>query len=115
MKDYLCTIINKSLQQFDLSKDDIPEIQIEKPNQPEHGDSSSNIALNLAGVLKNNPRNIAEQIVEGLEYDPKKIEAVEIAGPGFINFRYAENYLFDELQTVLDQEQHFGKTDALNG
>src|SRR5699024_10391007 len=115
MKDYLRTIINKSLQQFDLSEDDIPEIQIEKPNQPEHGDSATNIALNLAGVLKDNPRNIAEQIVEGLEYDNQKIEAVEIAGPGFINFRYAENYLFDELQAVLDQQQNFGKTETLSG
>src|SRR5699024_1241819 len=115
MKDYLRTIINKSLQQFDLSEDDIPEIQIEKPNQPEHGDSATNVALNLAGVLKDNPRNIAEQIVEGLEYDNQKIDSVEIAGPGFINFRYAKNYLSDELQAVLNQQQSFGKTETLSG
>ncbi|MCW9706874.1 arginine--tRNA ligase [Fodinibius salsisoli] len=115
MKSYLRQIIRQSLTQFDLSEDDIPEIQIEKPNQPEHGDSASNIALNLAGVLKDNPRNIAEQIVENLNYDERKVAAVEIAGPGFINFRYAENYLFDELQAVLDQEQDFGKTTSLDG
>ena len=115
MKSYLRQIIHHSLKQFELSEDDIPEIQIEKPNQPEHGDSASNIALNLAGVLKDNPRNIAEQIVDGLEYDDQKIEDVEIAGPGFINFRYAENYLFIELQAVLDQQQSFGKTDSLDG
>jgi arginyl-tRNA synthetase len=115
MKSYLRQIIRQSLTQFDLSQDDIPEIQIEKPNQPEHGDSASNIALNLASVLKDNPRHIAEQIVENLEYDERKLAAVEIAGPGFINFRYAENYLFDELQSVLDQEQDFGKTTTLDG
>ncbi len=115
MKDYLRSIINQSLQQFDLSENDIPEIQIEKPNQPEHGDAASNIAMNLASVLKMNPRNIAEQIVEEIEYDERKIKAVEIAGPGFINFRYAENYLFDELAGVLSERSQFGKSDSLSG
>ena len=115
MKEYLRKIIGQSLKQFDLSEDEIPEIQIEKPNQPEHGDAASNIAMNLASVLKMNPRKIAEQIVEGLEYEDHKLAAVEIAGPGFINFRYAENYLFDELQSILDQGAEFGKTDSHQG
>ena len=115
MKDYLREIIGNSLQQFDIAKGDIPEIQIEKPNQPEHGDAASNIAMNLASVLKMNPRKIAEQIVEGLEYEDNKIKEVEIAGPGFINFRYAENYLFDELQTIIDQGEAFGRTNSLEG
>jgi arginyl-tRNA synthetase len=113
MKDYLRSIINESLQQFDLSDDDISEIQIEKPNQPEHGDAASNIAMNLASVLKMNPRKIAEQIVNGLEYNERKIESVEIARPGFINFRYAKNYLFDELQEILTQGDEFGKSYSL--
>ncbi|WP_441000710.1 arginine--tRNA ligase [Fodinibius sp. SL11] len=115
MKDYLRSIIDQSLQQFDISEDDIPEIQIEKPNQPEHGDAASNIAMNLASVLKMNPRKIAEQIVEGLEYDKRKLQAVEIAGPGFINFRYAENYLFDELTNILSEGGNFGKSTTLDG
>ncbi len=115
MKDYLRTIIRESLNQFDITEEDIPEIQIEKPNQPEHGDAAANIAMNLASVLKMNPRKIAEQIVEGLDYDPQKIDAVEIAGPGFINFRYAENYLFDELQQILNEGTDFGRSDIQKG
>ena len=115
MKDYLRKIIRQALTNFDISEEEIPEIQIEKPNQPEHGDAASNIAMNLASVLKMNPRKIAEQIVEALDYDPQKLAAVEIAGPGFINFRYAENYLFDELQQILNQETEFGKSDLLEG
>lgn len=115
MKKYLQSIIRDSLNQFDLPEDEIPEIQIEKPNQPEHGDAASNIALTLASILKNNPRAIAEQIVEGLEFEESKLKAVEIAGPGFINFRYAENYLFDELQEILNKSSDFGKSDKLNG
>ena len=115
MKDYLRSIIRESLNQFDITEENIPEIQIEKPNQPEHGDAAANIAMNLASVLKMNPRKIAEQIVEGLDYNPQKINAVEIAGPGFINFRYAENYLFNELRQILDEGINFGRSDIQNG
>jgi arginyl-tRNA synthetase len=115
MKDYLRKVISDSLKQFELSKEELPEIQVEKPNDPTHGDASANIAMHLAGTLRDNPRNIAQQIVDGLEYDAQKIAAVEIAGPGFINFRYAENYLYDELNTVLDESSEFGKTEELKG
>lgn len=113
MKQYLVEIIGKSLQQFDL--DEQPDIQIEDPKQPEHGDASSNIAMTLARPLKNNPRAIAQQIVDGLEFDEKKISTVEIAGPGFINFRYAEVYLFDELAEILNSGAAFGKSDSRQG
>lgn len=115
MKDYLRKIIRDSLNQFELSKEETPEIQLEKPNDPGHGDASANIAMQLAGILSDNPRNIAQKIVEGLKYDSKKIAAVEIAGPGFINFRYAQNYLYDELETVLNEARDFGKSDTLSG
>lgn len=113
MKDYLRRIIAESLEQFDLSEEDQPdEIEIEKPNQPEHGDAATNIAMMLARPLRNNPRKIAEQIVEKLDYDPKRIEEIEIAGPGFINFRYADTYLYDELNDILSSASEFGKSDT---
>lgn len=113
MKEYLVEILSKSLDQFELEEQ--PEIRIEEPNQPEHGDASTNVAMMLAKPLKNNPRAIAQQIVDGLEYDEKKISAVEIAGPGFINFRFAEDYLFDELGEILGTGSEYGKTDAYKG
>ncbi|MDZ7716327.1 MAG: arginine--tRNA ligase [Balneolaceae bacterium] len=115
MKDYLRKIISHSLQQFELNEADIPDIEIEKPNDPTHGDAATNIAMKLARPLRNNPRKIAEQLVEGLQYDKKRIKAVEIAGPGFINFRYAQNYLYDELETILNQKDHFGKSSNHKG
>ena len=113
MKEYLVEIVGKSLDQFKLEEK--PEIRIEEPNQPEHGDASTNVAMMLAKPLRNNPRAIAQQIVDGLEYDEKKISAVEIAGPGFINFRFAEDYLFDELADLLNAGAEYGKTQANQG
>lgn len=113
MKEYLVEIISKSLQQFEL--EEVPEIKIEEPNQPEHGDASANIAMMLAKPLRNNPRAIAQQIVDGLKFDEKKVSAVEIAGPGFINFRFAEEYLFDSLSQILNSGEAYGQTDSNKG
>jgi arginyl-tRNA synthetase len=108
MNEYLQQIITASLEQFELEEQ--PEIQLEAPKVASHGDASTNVAMTLAKPLRNNPRAIAQQIVDGLKYDDKKISAVEIAGPGFINFRFAEDYLYDELQHILDAGESFGKT-----
>ncbi len=113
MNDYLKRIIADALKQFDL--DELPEIQTEAPKIASHGDASTNVAMMLAKPLRNNPRAIAQQIVDGLEYDSKKISSIEIAGPGFINFRFADDYLFDELQSVLDSGAEFGKTESQKG
>jgi len=113
MKEYLAQIISESLEQFELEEP--PEIRIEEPNQLDHGDASSNIAMMLAKPLRNNPRAIAQQLVDGLKYDEEKISAVEIAGPGFINFRFAEEYLFDELSEILKKGEAFGKSEANKG
>jgi len=113
MNEYLQQIIAASLVQFDLTEK--TDIQLEAPKVASHGDASTNVAMTLAKPLRNNPRVIAEQIISNLNYDEKKISAVEIAGPGFINFRFAEDYLYDELQSILDAGESFGKTDKHKG
>ena len=66
-------------------------VAFEKPRQPEHGDFACSIALQLAKQLKRNPRQLAESLTKAaLEAFPAfsdSFEKVEIAGPGFINFR----------------------------
>ena len=109
MDQYLQIIIKKALLEMGVSEETIPEIQIETPRETSHGDSATNIAMALAKPLRNNPRKIAEELVKKLNTDPKKISAVEIAGPGFINFRYSENYLYSELKKLLETGNQFGR------
>ena len=113
MNEYLEKIITSSLEQFEL--EETPEIHLEAPKVESHGDASTNIAMMLAKPLRNNPRAIAQQLVDGMEYDEAKISSVEIAGPGFINFRFAEDYLFDELDSIIKAGEEYGKTDAQKG
>jgi len=91
------------------------EIAFEKPNNSEHGDVSTNIALQLASALKNSPRKIAESIVENLNYDESIIEKIDIAGPGFINFKFNNNYYTNQLNNILLANESFCKQTIGNG
>ena len=66
----------------------VPEFAIERPKDRTHGDFSSNAAMLLAKAAKTNPRALAQALVEALPQDPA-VASIEIAGPGFINFRLA--------------------------
>ena len=90
METYLQKIIREALLKLGLSEEQLPNIKIETPKDPSHGDASTNVAMVLPKILKKNPRAIAEELITQLESDSKKIKAIEIAGPGFINFRFAE-------------------------
>ena len=111
MKDYLRTELRHVLDALDVPDDF--DVELEKPANEEHGDLSTNTAMRLASVLQNNPRAIAEDVAERLRerVDPDRIQSVEVAGPGFINFRFAENYLYDGLADLLAAGDAFGETD----
>src|SRR5690349_20751624 len=65
---------------------DLSRVVVEPPRDPAHGDMATNAAMVLAKDLGLKPRDLAEKIVAKLKEDAE-IEAVEIAGPGFINMR----------------------------
>lgn len=80
------------------------DITIEKPRDRSHGDWSSNVALASARVARRPPRLLAEQIVEHLSGQmPPHVVSVEVAGPGFVNFRLAPSWLHEILRAVIDE------------
>lgn len=81
---------------------------VEPPRDAAHGDVSSNIAMLCAKPLKSNPREVATKIADRLSEDPD-IVLVEVAGPGFLNFRLAANMWAAVLQSVLDRPRDFGR------
>src|SRR5437588_4496888 len=73
-----------------------PVIGLERPARREHGDWSSNVALVAAKAAGRNPRELASQLADVLNADPPPhVAAVEVAGPGFVNFRLHETWLHD--------------------
>jgi len=64
-----------------------PRIEVARPQQAEHGDFSTNLALQLAGPLKRPPRQIADALIAALDAGPddELLSRAEAAGPGFVN------------------------------
>lgn len=88
-----------SLEQFGLFEEDV-EIVLEKPRESGHGDISTNLALVLAKQMERKPRDLAGELAANLSFDKDIIESVEIAGPGFINFRLARPYQISMLLEI---------------
>src|SRR5690554_3743332 len=94
-----------------------PAITLERPKIAAHGDIACNAAMQLAKAARRNPRELAQQIVERLQADAavgELVEAIEIAGPGFINFRLAPAAHQAVLHAITEQGERFGHT-ASNG
>jgi arginyl-tRNA synthetase len=108
MKNYLREQIAQALSALGLEAPE--DIQFEKPKIAEHGDLATNVALTIARGAKKNPRQIAQDILARLQLDPGRISAIEIAGPGFINFRFSSSHLSLALAEILTKGDRFGAT-----
>ena len=87
------------------------EVSLTRP-RPEFGDFATNIAMQLAGKLSKNPREIAEELAGELSKN-EIFENVEIAGPGFLNLRVSAK----KLEKILSQEfsDRFGSNNEGEG
>ncbi|MCM3741449.1 arginine--tRNA ligase [Oceanobacillus luteolus] len=97
------------------SKEELPEVILEKPKDKSHGDFATNIAMQLARIAKKAPRQIADDIVKEINQEEASIEKIEIAGPGFINFFMKNDFLQQIIPTVLEQGENYGRSNAGNG
>ena len=80
----------------------LDDIAVEQPRDRAHGDWSSNVALASARAARRPPRRLAEQVAARIGADPPRhVEQVEVAGPGFVNFRLAQSWLHEVLRAVI--------------
>lgn len=84
-----------------------PAFVIERARNPEHGDYATNAAMLLAKPLRKNPRELAQAIVASLPQS-QHLAAVEIAGPGFINFRLNPACRQGAVRRVLELGDRYG-------
>jgi arginyl-tRNA synthetase len=82
-------------------------VAVEPPRDPSHGDLATNAAMVLAKGAGTNPRALAALIAPKLQALPG-VTAVEVAGPGFINMRLADDCWRDELMTILAETDRYG-------
>ncbi len=110
---YLVESVKKAIYDGDLDLEKVPEVSIEVPREKEHGDYATNLAMVLAGKAGMNPRKIAEIIVENFESDI--VKDINIAGPGFINFKLKNAWLWNNLKIINNRAEDYGKIDAGRG
>ncbi|MBI4709140.1 MAG: arginine--tRNA ligase [Candidatus Portnoybacteria bacterium] len=82
--------------------------EIERPENNQFGDYSTNVALKLAKEGKKNPMEIAEKIAAELKNQNNLFEKIEVAKPGFINFFLSEEYLQNQVEQILKEEENYG-------
>ena len=92
----------------------LPEIVIERPQNPEHGDYASSISLKLARAVGIKPLAIANDVVSFIAPSPE-IAAVTVAPPGFINFTLKDDWLIRQLDSILESNEAYGNIELGQG
>ncbi|MFZ2196844.1 MAG: arginine--tRNA ligase, partial [Thermodesulfovibrionales bacterium] len=112
MKKDLIKILERSLNSLGIP--DCPLIEIEIPREEVFGDASTPLAMGLSRLLKKAPKKIAEDIINAID-DKYLFKKIDIAGPGFINFTFTDEYLQSSLQKMLLSEKSFLREDIGKG
>jgi arginyl-tRNA synthetase len=115
MKERLKQLILASVQScFDagsLKVGSVPDIQVEIPSNPQHGDFSTNVAMMMSRIEKKAPRQIAEILVAELGQHNDFWRKIEIAGPGFINFTLTPECWYQVLDQVVREGAAYGRSE----
>ncbi len=113
MKEELVDLLSQALQSLadaeSLSLPDRIDIQLERGRGSGHGDYASNLAMRLAPVLRQNPRELATRLVAHLPVHAH-IDQVEVAGPGFINFFLTQDAANAVIARIHREGREFGRS-----
>lgn len=115
LEDVLRDACERAIKGGELVTTTLPSLFLSVPKDAEHGDLATNVAMMLARGEGKPPRAVADIIVRHIE-DPKKIlTEVSIAGPGFINFRFAPSYWWGCLAECEAAGESFGRSTIGSG
>ena len=93
---------------------EIPDPRVERPRNRDHGDWSTNVAMQLAKKAGTKPRDLAELLVPRLEA-LDGVASVEVAGPGFLNIRLDAASAGELARSIVEAGEAYGRNDSLNG
>src|SRR5436190_20042953 len=82
-------------------------LELERPNEPTHGDYATNAALRLAPVRKRPPRELAQELA-AQALDLPEVRRAEAAGPGFVNLWLADEWFASALAEIVDAGADYG-------
>jgi len=112
LKSHLTELLAQAAKTVAPDQQDL-SIQLDRPKTVQHGDFATNLAMMLAKPLRQNPRAIAEALIEALP-PSDYVAKVEIAGAGFINFFLAAASKAGVVKTIFDQGGQYGHNTSGN-
>jgi arginyl-tRNA synthetase len=92
----------------------LPDVLVERPQRPEHGDYATSLALRLARSARVNPLALAEILLQRLPAS-EAVGEVSVAPPGFVNFRLSESWLARQVDAVLAAGDRIADVDVGSG
>lgn len=114
IKENLKTALVTAREKGKINFEIIPDFVVEVPREKQHGDFATNLAMLLPKQAKMPPREIAQAIVECFP-ETAYVNDVEIAGPGFINFRLNNSWLYQVIPQVIRQREKYGTSNLGQG
>ena len=114
VEELVTRAIQAALDAGELSCETTPDACVERPRDLAHGDWASSVALKGAKVFRKKPAESAAIIASHLT-DSDLIDAVEVAGPGFINIKLAPAALQSVIEQVRAERGNFGRCDLGQG
>ena len=98
-----------------LPSSEFCDVLLEEPKADNHGDLSTNMAMQMAKTQRMAPRKIAEALIDNLDDTAGIIQRTEIAGPGFINFFIQPSAWHPVLGIIYEQDDQYGRCDLGQG
>ena len=90
-------------------------VSVEIPKDVSNGDYTTTFCLAAAKAMKKNPREVAQALAGKMSFEGTYFNSVEIAGPGFLNFRLGDKWYADVLAAVDAEDAAYGRGNALEG
>ena len=111
IKKAIETALEKAMESGALPQAELPEINVEVPADRANGDYSSNAALASARIFRTSPRAIADAVKNNISLDGTYFERCEVAGAGFINFFFKQDFYSDIVLDILQSGESYGSSD----
>ena len=98
-----------------LPEADVKNAPVEIPKDTANGDFTTTFALAASKALRNNPRAIAQTLLDHMNLEGTYFASAEIAGPGFLNFRLNDTWYAGVMAAVETEGEQYGTSDVLKG
>ena len=111
MKHRIAQLVSQAVEaaqrESTLPPGPIPDIEVERPQNVQHGDFATSLPLRLARAARMNPMTIAERLVPLIPGD-ESVQSVWAAAPGFVNFALEQHWLQQQVEAIIQEGETYG-------